>query len=88
MSDTEKVITIHVPVARGVEHEEQGKIVRVVGNSIAYVNLPSGHSFAFSADDIERYSGQTLNSIGVREGAAVRVMPDPSDAHISVRLKR
>jgi len=89
MPATKKFIRIYVPSKTGVSREENGKIVRVVGNSMAYVNLPSGRSFAFSSDDIEEYSGQTLSSLGVREGAPVHVTPDAhSDSHISVLVSR
>ena len=86
MPTTDTTIRIEVPNSTGIEHEENGQIVRVVGNSIVYVNLPSGNAFAFSAEDIQQYAGQTLSSLGVREGATVQVMPNAD--HLSVLLNR
>jgi hypothetical protein len=86
MPDTETAILIQVPTSTGIAHEENGQIVRVVGNSIAYVNLPSGNAFAFSAEDIQQYAGETLSSLGVRKGATVHVMPNAD--HLSVLLNR
>ena len=86
MIDEAAKIWVLLPAAIGVAAEEKGEIVRVVGNSIAYVNLPSGSSFAFSAEDIEKYAGQSLSSLGVREGVSVYVKPNAE--HITVRLNQ
>lgn len=81
----EKPIVIRVP---GVSNA-RGRVVRVVGNSVAYVSLESGDSLAFSAEDIEHYGGQTFRHLGVYEGAPVWVTNNPVvESGVSVNLNR
>lgn len=70
-------ILVRIPASTGFSADELGEIVRVVGNSTAYVSVPSGRSFAFSAEDIEGYLGQRFEQLGLTEGAPVRVRLDP-----------
>jgi len=80
----EKPIVIYVP---GIA-DARGRIVRVVGNSVAYVSLESGDSLAFSAEDIDHYAGESFRNLGLFEGAPVSVTADPNTpSEISIQLK-
>ena len=76
MSD-ETTVTLRVPLSTDLPKEETGEIVRVVGNSVAYVRLLSGPSLAFAAEDIDGYRGQAFDTLGLRVGTLVRVATDP-----------
>lgn len=77
---------IHVSGKIGVSNA-RGRIARVVGDSVAYVNLESGDSLAFSAEDIDHSGGQTFRRLGVYKGASVRVTSDPAvESDVSVHL--
>jgi len=83
----DKPIVIHISGKVGVS-SARGRISRVVGNSMAYVDLDSGDSLAFSAEDIDNYGGQSFRRLGVYEGAPVRVTNDPRvTSRISIHLK-
>jgi hypothetical protein len=58
---------------RSQAEKEMGKIVRVVGDSMAYVKTLSGDAFAFSAEDIQGYHGEPLRDLGVLPGAQVEL---------------
>jgi hypothetical protein len=86
LQTVQRTIVIRVPSEMGVSGA-RGQIVRVVGNSVAYVRLESGQSLAFSAEDIKRYSGQSFRRLGLEEGTPVCVTSDPTvDADVSLRL--
>jgi hypothetical protein len=79
-------IVIRVSSEVGVSNGH-GRIVRVVGDNLAYVGLDSGEAFAFSAKDIVHYGGQSFRRLGVHEGASVSVTSDPSvPADVSVHF--
>jgi hypothetical protein len=71
MSDTLRPIELIAHPGQPVQG--RGTIERLVGNSLAYVRLNSGLSFAFGAQDIKGYDGRSFASMGLRKGVVIDV---------------
>lgn len=71
---------------RSQAEKEVGEIVRVVGDSMAYVKTLSGDAFAFSAEDIQGYHGEPLHVLGLRPGAHVEITRTSFSPAISLIL--
>lgn len=73
-----KDITVHIPENSPLQSSilGDGKVIRVLGSTVAYVQMGSNQSFAFSPEDIIGYKGEQLTDLGVMPGARVTVKVD------------
>jgi hypothetical protein len=83
---TSIVITLPYIGRRSNVEKEEGEIVRVVGDSMAYVKTISGDAFAFSAEDIQGYRGEPLHRLGLHSGAHVQITRNDFSSEISLSL--
>jgi hypothetical protein len=88
MPATATSIVINLPNIGRRSHveKEDGEIVRVVGDSMAYVKTLSGDAFAFSAEDIQGYHGEPLHLLGLRSGAHVQITRNSFSPEVSLIL--
>jgi hypothetical protein len=86
MSAASLVINLPNLGRRSEAGHEAGEIVRVVGDSMAYVRTVSGDAFAFSAEDIQGYHGEPLHLLGLRPGARVEITRSSFSPAVSLIL--